>query len=52
LDAVLTTAAAPPLVCDAAPPLDAGELLEFVLELLPHAASSSDTATAGRNIVM
>jgi hypothetical protein len=48
IDAVLTTfAAPPPLVCDA----DGEELL--LLELLPHAATKSETTTtAGRSFVM
>jgi hypothetical protein len=52
LDAVFTTAAAPAAVWDPPDPLAPGELLELVPELLPHAASRSDTATAGTNMVI
>jgi hypothetical protein len=47
-DAVFTTNADPaPLGCDAGAALDADELLELLLELLPQAASSRDAASEG-----
>jgi hypothetical protein len=47
-DAVFTSDADPaPLGCDAGAVLDADELLELLLELLPHAARSRDAASEG-----
>jgi hypothetical protein len=48
-EAVLTIA--PVLVVAAAGLLEAGELVDFVLEL-PHAASSTETARAAMNFVI
>jgi hypothetical protein len=48
LDAVFTTGAdVPLLVCDEVGALEADGLLDVLLELLPHAASNSDTASVG-----
>jgi hypothetical protein len=46
LDAVFTADAEAP-VCDAAGVFEAVEVLDWLLELLPHAASSTDAASVG-----